>query len=392
MTNYTTLKKLEKLPRLPLEGHIDLTYRCNNNCLHCWLWKPADAPEQKDELTLNEIKNIVDQARAMGTQSWGISGGEPMLRPDFPEIFDYITQKSISYSLNTNGTLITPAIAQQLKRKGNKMIALYGATAETYDKVTRHPGGFEMAMRGFRYMQEAGAGFTVQLIPMKSNWHEWEQMQELAKSLSKDWRVGASWLYFNAYGDQKRNAEIANQRLDAKTVIELDPPNSVMSTEQYIDSDGNCVGCDDHLFANCIAGHNEFQIDPFGGMTFCSFIKDPAMFYDLPRGTFQEAWDNFIPSLADKVIGGREYSENCGSCESRKNCRWCGVYGYLEHGRYSAPVEYLCAAAQESRAYQAEYEKDHCRYFQIAGITVKVESDLNFNEIKFKREFSSIYG
>ena len=125
MSEYISTKILEKLPRIPLEGHIDLTYRCNNNCLHCWLWRPANAPEQKDELTFDEIKNIVYQARAMGTQKWSISGGEPMLRPDFTEIFDYITCKAVSYSINTNGTLITPAIARKLKLKGTKMIALW---------------------------------------------------------------------------------------------------------------------------------------------------------------------------------------------------------------------------------------------------------------------------
>ena len=78
-----------------------------------------------------------------------------------------------------------------LKRKGSKMIALYGATAKTYDRVVRNQGGFEMAMRGFRYMQEAGAAFIVQLIPMQENWHEWSAMLDLAKVLSPHWRVGA---------------------------------------------------------------------------------------------------------------------------------------------------------------------------------------------------------
>ena len=68
----------------------------------------------------------------------------------FPDIFDDVTRKSTGYTLNTNGTLITPEIAQLLKRQGTKMIALYGATAEVYDAVTRNPGGFDPAMRGFR--------------------------------------------------------------------------------------------------------------------------------------------------------------------------------------------------------------------------------------------------
>ena len=108
MKKYISKKAVDLLPRLPLEGSIDLTYRCNNNCRHCWLWIPPNAPEAKNELTFDEIKGIVDEARKMGCRDWNISGGEPMLRSDFLEIFDYITSFSKAYSLNTNGTLITP--------------------------------------------------------------------------------------------------------------------------------------------------------------------------------------------------------------------------------------------------------------------------------------------
>jgi MoaA/NifB/PqqE/SkfB family radical SAM enzyme len=134
-------KKLHDL-RLPLEGHLDLTYRCNNRCRHCWLRIPPENPDRGRELSFDEIKNIVDQARALGTRRWSISGGEPMLRPDFPDIFEYLTGKAVSYTLNTNGTLITSEIARMFKRKGTKMVALYGATKKTYDHITRRPGGF----------------------------------------------------------------------------------------------------------------------------------------------------------------------------------------------------------------------------------------------------------
>ena len=121
MSEYLTSKKVGTLPRLPLEGTIDLTYRCNNDCRHCWLWLPVDAPEKKKELTFEEIRRIVDEARALGCREWSISGGEPMLREDFPEIFDYIARNSMGYTLNTNGTLITPRIARLMKRHGKEV-------------------------------------------------------------------------------------------------------------------------------------------------------------------------------------------------------------------------------------------------------------------------------
>jgi MoaA/NifB/PqqE/SkfB family radical SAM enzyme len=129
------------LPRLPLEGMLDLTYRCDNHCLHCWLWFSSTTQEIQAELSFEEIRRIVDEARQMGCQAWKISGGEPMLRPDFPEIFDYITRKAEHYNLSTNGGLITPEIAQLMTRRGLKMVALYGPRSKstTGSPATRGP-------------------------------------------------------------------------------------------------------------------------------------------------------------------------------------------------------------------------------------------------------------
>ena len=387
----------KRIPRLPLEGNIDLTYRCNNKCLHCWLSLSAHSPRKKDELTFDEIRRIVDEARVMGCQRWNISGGEPLLRPDFPEIFDYLTRKAVSYSLNTNGTLITPEIARLLSRKGTKMIALYGATAEVYDKITRHPGGFDKVMSGFEYLKEAGAGFIVQLIPMKDNYHQWDEMIALAQSLSKHWRCGAPWLYLFCDYSKEKNEEIIAQRLLPVEVIDLDKPDvsyeeRMVNIEAKADEHLMCSGADlndDRLFAKCIAGRRDFHIDPYGMMSWCSFIKDDALRYNLRKGSFAAAWDQFIPSCADKVKGGEEWRKHCGSCESRSDCRWCAVYAYLETGRYSAPISHLCAVAKEAREFKEDWQTNHRRYFRIADITVRIESDLDFRKVKFKDELKA---
>ncbi|NQT12516.1 MAG: radical SAM protein, partial [Planctomycetes bacterium] len=380
---------MNHIPRLPLEGSINLTHRCNNNCRHCWVRVAPGGGERERELSTEEIKGIVDEARGMGCRKWSISGGEPMLRPDFAELFDYITRKSQSYSINTNGTRITAEIAQLLRRKGSKMVALYGATAKVHDHITRTPGSFEAAMQGFARLKEAGAGFIVQLVPLRDNYQQFDEMVALAEKLSKHWRVGASWLYLSADGEPESNREIARQRLEPAEVVQIDKPD--VCYEESISGDGenrtssgdaatqNGHGCpaskDDRLFASCIATRRDFHIDPYGGMTFCSYIKDPALRYDLRQGSFEECWEEFIPSLADRVRGGREYRENCGSCELRSDCRICPVYGYLEHGRYSAKVQHLCDVARANRKFKEEWKRDHRRYYRCGGITIRVDSD-----------------
>lgn len=373
--------------RLPLEGHLDLTYRCNNDCLHCWLRIPTTEEEKSRELSFHELSRIIDEARALGTRQWSLSGGEPLLRSDFIEIFEYVTAKVVSYSLNTNGTLITPEIARLLKRKGNKMVALYGATRETYCQITRNPDGFEQVMQGFRYLKEAGAGFTVQLVPMKGNWHEWEEMLALATSLSPHWRVGAPWLYRSSCHDPEINAEISRQRLDPRDVVLLDQPD-LSYEESHGYQCGHTEG-DDRIFASCIARRRDFHIDPYGGMTFCSFLKESSLRYDLRKGTVRACWEEFIPSLADRAFRSKEYSARCGSCELRKDCRWCAVYGWLEHGRFSAPVEYLCEVALENRRFKEEWKTNHRRFFRFATITIQVESELPFTETAFDEKLAA---
>jgi MoaA/NifB/PqqE/SkfB family radical SAM enzyme len=396
-------RTVDKLPRLPLEGSIDLTYRCNNACRHCWLWTADTKKDRARELSVEEWRGVVDQARAMGCRRWAISGGEPMLRADFAEIFDYVTSKSASYSLNTNGTLITPEIAQLMKRKGSKMVALYGATDAVHDHITRAPGSYAATMEGFARLREAGAGFTVQIVPMRDNYHELAAMEELAQSLSSHYRIGAPWLYMTACHSAARNAEITRQRLTAAEVVALDAPDVSASevgasaaTPDWMALDGGdepggpaCARppVDDRLYAGCIENRRDFHVDPYGGMTFCSFVKDPELRYDLRKGSFREGWDEFIPALADKVCGGSEYRQGCAACDLRADCRWCDVYGFLEHGRHGAKVDHLCDVAVEGRSYQEAWARDHRRYYEIAGITVAVESDLPIDGKTFHRKF-----
>lgn len=373
-----------KIPRLPFEGSIDLTYRCNNNCRHCWLWIGENSPEKKRELDFGQWKRIFDDARNMGTREWVISGGEPMLHPEFSEIFDYLTGRSITYTLNTNGTMITPEIAEMMKRKGSKMVALYGADPEIHDHITREPGSFEKAMKGFSLLKEHGAGFTVQVVPMKDNFFQLDRMMELAGKLSPSYRIGTSWLFYSSCRSEAVNREIEGQRLTPEQVVALDLPNpGYESKYKILNKAENSGEIENRLLYKCVSTRNSFHVDPYGGMANCIFIKDPGLRYDLLKGAFEEGWEKFIPDIGNRVRGGDEYERNCGSCEKRDSCSWCPVYSWLEHGRYSAPVKYLCEITEEKMKYKKEWEREHRQYYRIGGVTIQIDSDLPLTDKSF---------
>jgi MoaA/NifB/PqqE/SkfB family radical SAM enzyme len=390
MSRFVARKKVERLPRIPLRGTLDLTYRCANDCRHCWLRLPPDAAEQANELGFDEIRRIVREARAAGCREWALSGGEPMLRPEFPEIFAEVTGPSSWYTLNTNGTLISPRIAGLLRRKGTKLIALYGATAGVHDAVTRNPGSFEALKRGVAYLREAGADFTVQIVPMKTNIDDFEAMVRLAESWSPSWRIGATWLYLSASGDPVRNRDILSERLDPGRVVELDQAGAGSPPVRGDDPPAACAAssaASAGLYATCLAGRRDFHVDPYGGLSFCSFVKDSALRLDLRTTSFAAAWEEGLPRLAAAVVPSPAYAENCGACDLRSDCKWCPVYAYLECRDHSARIDDLCAIARETRRARRDWLRTHRRRFRVAGLSVDVEADLPITDGTFEPKF-----
>ncbi|MBN2399001.1 MAG: radical SAM protein [Candidatus Aminicenantes bacterium] len=374
------------MPRLPLEGNIDLTYRCNNNCRHCWVNVKNSREEQRKELGTWEWLDIIDQARALGARDWAISGGEPLLREDFTEVFAHVRKKASSCSLNTNGTLITPAISHLLKKDCVVMVSIYGATEKVHDHVTRNPGSFTAVLRGIAYLLEAGVRPLIQLVPLMDNFSQWHEMIALVQGLGLDWRMGAASLILSASGDEGRNEEIRAQRLAPAQIIELNPPN-VAYEERHTQAAACKTRVEQRRYGDCISERNIFHVDPTGSLSFCCFIKEEQLRYDLKKGSFAEGWDKFLPALASKAQDCLVFDQECRICELQPDCQRCPAMSYLEHRRAEAPSGYLCQLLKEGEKYRQNWKTCHQRYFRIAGITIEMNCEREFMENSFSPAF-----
>ena len=129
--------------RFPLAAEFEITDRCNLGCVHCFINQPAGSTAHiQHELSTGEIKEILDQIADSGCLHLLLTGGEPLLRPDFSEIYLHARQKGMLVMLFTNATLMTPSVIETLKQAPPILVevSLYGATQETYEAVTRMPG------------------------------------------------------------------------------------------------------------------------------------------------------------------------------------------------------------------------------------------------------------
>ncbi len=170
--------------RVPLGGTLELTHRCNNRCRHCFNnLRSDDAPALGRELSTREVARILDEAAALGCVWVLLTGGETLLRPDFRDIYDHARGLGLLVTLFTNGTLVTPELADHLDRQRpfSVEITLYGATRETYERVTANPGSYDACLRGIRLLRERGLPLKLKSTVSTLNRHEIAAMKRLAE-------------------------------------------------------------------------------------------------------------------------------------------------------------------------------------------------------------------
>ena len=315
MSRFVARKKVESLPRVPLRGTLDLTYRCANDCRHCWLRLAPDAPERAAELSLDEIRRVVDEARALGCREWAVSGGEPMLRADFGEIFSLITARSSWYTLNTNGTLITPGHRPPPEAEGHE--ACRALRRHRRRPRRRHPPSrlVRSPGAGDRLSPRGGRGFHG---PGRAHEDEHRRLRRdgppgrVLEPQLEDRRDLALPLGLRRSRPEPRYPGRAARPGAASSSSTRPTPPARAIRAKIAARRALPLGRAAGLYATCVAGRRDFHVDPYGGMSFCSFVKDAALRLDLRSMTFAEAWDERLPRLAEAVVPSSAYTGACG--------------------------------------------------------------------------------
>ncbi|MBU4491985.1 MAG: radical SAM protein [Euryarchaeota archaeon] len=324
--------------RIPIGGSLELTFRCNLRCAHCYCNLPANDQDAIDkELSTEEAFNIFGQIAEAGCLWLLITGGEPLLRKDFLEIYTYAKKKGFIITLFTNGTLITPEIADYLVQwpPHTVEITLYGATSETYERVTGIPGSFKHCKRGIDLLLERQLPLGLKTMVMTLNKDELWQIKEHTERLGLKFRFDP---ILNPRVDGSKAP--CYFRLSPEEVIKLDLADEkrVKGWREFCEK---FIGPSesDSLFT-CGAGVSTFHIDPYGKMSVCELIRFQN--YDLRCGSFEEGWYQSIPEFLTLKPEG-DYP--CGQCDLISLCGQCPGWAWLENGNPESPVEYLCQIA-----------------------------------------------
>lgn len=332
-----TLRLLSPLDnaRFPLSGSIELTNRCNLNCVHCYINQPAaDSSAEAKELNTRDWQEVIDQMADAGTLFLLISGGEPLLRNDFPEIFRYAVKSGILVSLFSNATMLTPELADFLVDWGlhSLEVSLYGATRETYEKVTRQPGSYDRCLRGIELALSSGIKISLKTVLLTPNQHELEEMQALTNKFGLDFRYDTTlWPRLDGTNTNLQY-QIGNQ---ISLMLDLHDKKRRDSWEKTAQEfNGHLIR--EKLVFSCGAGHRSFHIDSIGRMTPCMMVRKPA--YEILSLGFSEAWER-IGLIRDLK---RTMKTECETCQAGTLCIQCPGWSLAQAGDYESINPDIC--------------------------------------------------
>jgi radical SAM protein with 4Fe4S-binding SPASM domain len=341
--------------RIPLAFELELTARCDNDCRHCYINRPAgDSAAQARELTVREIDDLAGQAAGLGSLWCLITGGEPLLRPDFADAYLALKRRGLLVSVFTNACLIDQATIDLFKRYPPRDIevTVYGVTPATYEAVTRVPGSYDRFIVGLSRLESAGIKPRLKAMALTSNQHELGEIATFCRRYTKDYFRFDPQLHLRYDRDEARNAGIQSERLSPDDVTRLERADGVhhraVQKECARISAGERTAKGRGLFL-CRAGLDSFTIGWDGTFKLCGALTDPSCTADLRTMPLREAWGSFAPSLRKRKPGGKRFGEMCGKCDLVSLCLWCPAHAYLETGKLDQPVTGFCAVARARR-------------------------------------------
>lgn len=340
---------------VPLGGTFELTPRCNLNCKMCYIRLDKQKMGQiGQEKTAKEWIRLAEEAADVGMLNLLITGGEPLLRNDFTEIYTALTMMGFIITLNTNATLITPGILKLFEKYPPTAtnVTLYGATPETYASMCGSPDAFHDTIKGLEMLKDVPTVLEVRTTFIRDNQHELDKIRDIANRYTKRFAINVT------VNKAVRGAcaDVENCRLTPAEMYDLSQKNSdyyrslnsetEFALEKNMDTD-NHVQAKDYGFdlppkiITCLAAKSMCWITWDGKMLPCGSFASP--FTQPFEEGFKKAWDR-LPGLFEDITLPKE----CLKCDyADGECSNCPAILQTETGAFDRISPYICEIAQE---------------------------------------------
>jgi len=325
--------------RYPLSASIELTDRCNLSCVHCYINQPAaDSPVKAQELNTGDWKELLDQMADAGCLFLLITGGEPLLREDFEEIFIHARKRGMLVSLFSNATMLTPKLVDLFDDWSlhSLEVSLYGATEKTYERVTGQPGSFDRCIQGIKLAIAKGLKINLKTVLLTINKHELEKMKALTEKLGMKFRYDSTlWPRLDGTMENIQYQIPDNEIL----ALDLEDPERLEGWLKTAESSKGQYLRAGKVFT-CGAGYRSYHIDARGRINPCMMVRKPS--YNVLSMGFGSAWEK----IGEIRRLNRQSNTKCETCSVGALCTQCPGWSLAVYGDYETPVPAVCEIGQ----------------------------------------------
>ena len=321
--------------RIPFSGSLALTHRCNLSCVHCYAREGSGKSGRPAELSTEQWLRILAEIKEAGCLFLLLTGGEPLLREDFPRLYSFARRNGFLVTVFTNGTRVDQGIVDLFRELPPRLVevSLYGAGAETHDRVTGVRGSFANAMRGIEALRGAGVTVRLKSVLMTLNEREFPAIGELAREMGLKFRFDPA-IFPRLEGDK----EPLNLRVAAEKAVELELADADALQEWRVFYEAFGRQPQGESLYECGTGVNTFHVDPQGRLFPCLMARNVS--HGLAGGSFLDSWQEGFPSLRQASL---DANSPCRGCRERLLCGYCPGFFEMENGTEREPSPYMCA-------------------------------------------------
>lgn len=337
----------------PLAGNFELTPRCNFNCKMCYVHlSEAEQKRRGAELSADEWLSIAETARSQGMLFLLLTGGEPLIRPDFRYILSELKKMGLMVSINSNASLIDKDMLDFFRHEPpfRFNITLYGASGEAYERLCGS-NAFDRVLANIRALKDIGIGVKLNVSLTQYNAADMQGVYEIAESLGTPMQL-ATYMFPPIRRDTAMVGE--NDRFSAEEAAKY----SVMwdrmrfSEEQFraraeamrrgisVSENTDCEGTPGEGIM-CRAGRSAFWINWQGIMTPCGMMTEPVA--SVKKLGFSAAWEATKAATAEIRLPGE-----CAACGYKHACHACAAMCVTETGHFNVKLEYVCRMTHET--------------------------------------------
>jgi radical SAM protein with 4Fe4S-binding SPASM domain len=315
---------------IPLSVQLDLTYRCNERCVHCYL-----DHDDHGEMTTAEIKHLLDEMADVGVFILTLSGGEIFLRKDFFDLLEHARRLMFCVKLKTNAVLIREREAAHLRDLGVEsiQISIYSHRPEVHDAITLIPGSLKRSVAAIRFLKSQGLKVIIANVLMTQNMQDYPGVRALAAELDVECTLDPT----------------VTPMMDGnRSVLDLGVDQSAL---RQVFRDTSLVGDVDEFCAipakpgeseldatPCSAGHTACYVSPYGEVFPC--VQFPLPTGNVRQQRFVDIWRHSDQMNEVRSIRMKDLT-TCPSCTHVSNCTRCPGLAYLE-GNMRGPSSQDC--------------------------------------------------